>query len=190
MPANCGSIRVKVAVNFWAIQLFTQLRFAQQVASEQHNRSERSSRASAATALRLTAVAGSRTRAGGEATGHPLTGCDRCWAHACRDDEVVCGRVELTVSEDKRLGLAPRERRRFAARFVGHLHPTLRTELVELVRRRGMVARRAAERMAPIELVFDDPGLGLQRIVGWVQSPQRRHGDLCEIEFDLREPTR
>ncbi len=97
--------------------------------------------------------------------------------------------MELRVTADTRLGLAPRERRQLAARFVEYLHPTLRTELDELVRRRGAVARRAAERMEPIELVFDDTRLGLQRIVGWVQPPQRRNGALHEIEFDLREPS-
>jgi hypothetical protein len=102
---------------------------------------------------------------------------------------VVCGRVELIVRADTRLGLTPRERRRVAARFVAHLHPALRTELTALVRRRGMIARRAAERMKPIEIVFDDPDGGLQRILGWVQPPQRRHGDLHEIEFDLHEPS-
>ena len=102
---------------------------------------------------------------------------------------VVCGRVELIVRADTRLGLTPRERRRVAARFVAHLHPALRTELTALVRRRGMIARRAAERMEPIEVVFDDPDGGLQRIVGWVQPPQRCHGDLHEIEFDLHEPS-
>ena len=119
---------------------------------------------------------------------HPLTGRRFCSAHACRDDEVVCGRVELIVRADTRLGLTPRERRRVAARFLEHLHPVPRMELTELVRRRGLIARRAAERMKPIELVFDDPRLGLQRIVGWVQPPQRHHGDLHEIEFDLGEP--
>src|SRR4051794_26530455 len=99
-----------------------------------------------------------------------------CWAHACRDDEVVCGRVELIVTADTRLVLAPRERRRIAARFVEHLHPALRTELSELVRRRGAAARRLAGRMDPIELVFDEPGGRLQRITGWIQPPQVRHG--------------
>ena len=37
-------------------------------------------------------------------TGHPLSG-RRHWAHACRDGEVVCGRVELIVRSDTRLGL-------------------------------------------------------------------------------------
>jgi hypothetical protein len=58
-------------------------------------------------------------------TGHPLIGRRYCWAHACRDDEVICGRVELTGRADTRLGLAPRERRRVALRFVEHLHPAL-----------------------------------------------------------------
>jgi hypothetical protein len=110
-------------------------------------------------------------------------------AHACRDGEVVCGRVELTVRTDTRLGLTPRERRRLAARFVEHLHPVLREELKELVHRRGAASRRAAERIEPIELVFDDPRLGPQRIVGWIEPPQRRRGDLHQIEFGLREPT-
>ncbi len=118
-----------------------------------------------------------------------VTAQRRYSAHACRDGEVLCGRVELIVRADPRLGLTGRERRRVGARFVEYLHPALRSELVELVRRRGVVARRAAERMEPVEIVFDDPDRGLQRIVGWVQPPQRRHGNLHEIEFDLHEPS-
>jgi hypothetical protein len=110
------------------------------------------------------------------------------WAHACRDGQVVCGRVELTVKSDTRLGLAPRERHCFAARFVEHLHPRLRKELNELVERRGAACRRAAERIEPIELVFDDSCLGLQRIVGRIEPPQLHRGELHEIEFGLREP--
>jgi hypothetical protein len=120
-------------------------------------------------------------------TGHAVSGRRYSLAHACRDGEVVCGRVELIVRADTRLGLAPRERRCVAARFLEHLHPVLRAELAELVHRRGAVARRAAERMEPVELVFDDPRLGLQRIFGWVQPPRLRHGELHEIEFDVRE---
>lgn len=121
-------------------------------------------------------------------TGHPLSG-RRHWAHACRDGEVVCGRVELIVRSDTRLGLAPRERRCIVARFRERLHPALRADLTELVRRRGAMARRAAERMQPIEIVFEDPSLGLQRIIGWIQPPQLRRGNLHDIEFGLREPT-
>lgn len=110
-----------------------------------------------------------------------------CAAHACRDAEVVCGRVELTVDADPRLGLTPREQRIFTVRFLDRLEPRLRVELNELVSRRGAGARRAAERMEPIEIVFDDSRRGLQRIVGWVEPPQRRNGDLQDIQFGLRE---
>jgi hypothetical protein len=110
------------------------------------------------------------------------------WAHACRDGEVVCGRVELAVRADTRLGLTPHERRYLSARFVEHLHPVLQEELNELVDRRGAASRRAAECIEPIELIFDDPRLGLQRIIGRIEPPQRRRGDLHEIEFGLREP--
>ncbi len=89
---------------------------------------------------------------------------------------------------DPRLGLTPHESRRFAARFLERLQPALRTELAELVRRRGAAGRRAAERMQPVELVFDDPRHGRQRIVGSVQPPQMRRGELYEIEFALRAP--
>ena len=39
----------------------------------------------------------------------------------------------------------------------------------------------------PIELVFDDPRLGLQRIIGQIEPPQLHRGDLHEIKFGLRE---
>jgi hypothetical protein len=110
------------------------------------------------------------------------------WARAYRNGELVCGRVELTVTADLRLGLAPHERRRFTTRFQERLHPALHVELNELVRRRGAAATRAAERMQPVEIVFDDPRRGHQRIAGAVQPPQRRRGELYEIEFDLRVP--
>jgi hypothetical protein len=120
-------------------------------------------------------------------TDHVLIVRRCCPAHACRDSAVVCGRVELTVAADSRLGLTPRERRSFTVRFLDALEPGLRTELTTLVRRRGAAARRAAERMAPIEIVFDDPLGGLQRIAGSVQPPQRRNGvDLRDVQFGLR----
>jgi len=117
-----------------------------------------------------------------------LTARRSCSAHACRDDEVVCGHVELTVDADVRLGLTARERRCVTVRFLDRLEPGLRAELIELVRRRGAVAQRAAERMDPIEIVFNDPRQGLQRISGRIQPPQRRIGDLHDIQFGLREP--
>jgi hypothetical protein len=108
-------------------------------------------------------------------------------AHACRDAEVVCGRVELTVATDTRLGLTASEHRSFTVRFLDGVEAGLRAELAQLVRRRGAVARRAAERMEPIEVVFDDPLRGLQRIVGAIQPPQRHHGELHHVQFGLRE---
>jgi hypothetical protein len=110
------------------------------------------------------------------------------WAHACRDGEVVCGHVELTVRTDTRLGLTAGERRRLAARFVESLHPLLQDELEELVHRRGAACCRVAERIEPIELVFEDPHRGLQRITARIQPPQTRRSELHEITFDLREP--
>jgi hypothetical protein len=124
----------------------------------------------------------------GRGDGYPSAGQCSCSAHACRDREVVCGRVELTVTADSRLGLTPRERRVFTVRFLDGLESRLRAELTELVRRRGAVARRAAERMEPIEIVFEDACLGLHRITAWIQPPRRRNGDLHDIEFGLREP--
>ncbi|MGI9100525.1 MAG: hypothetical protein ACR2H2_18895 [Solirubrobacteraceae bacterium] len=112
------------------------------------------------------------------------------WGRAYRDGEVVCARVHITVGRDGRLGLARHERRYVVARFVERLHPVLRTELTELARRRGAAARRAAERMDPIEVIFDDGRLGRQRIIARVQPPQVRWGELREIEFGLREPAR
>ncbi len=112
------------------------------------------------------------------------------WGRAYRDGEVVCGRVHVTIGRDARLGLARHERLYVAARFLERLHPALRTELTALVRRRGAAARRVAERMEPIELVFDDVHLGHQRIIARVEPPQLRRGELREIEFGLREPKR
>jgi hypothetical protein len=115
---------------------------------------------------------------------------DQCdvWGRAYRDGSLVCGRVRITTGRDDRLGLAPRERRRYVvARFQDRVHPTLRSELAELARRRGSAARRAAERMEPIVIVIDDPRHGRDRIVGRIEPPQIRRGDLRDMEFGLRE---
>jgi hypothetical protein len=118
------------------------------------------------------------------------------WARAYRNGRLVAGRVRLTVDHEVRVGLAPRERcRRFLrAAFAERVDPALRAELVAVARRHGAAARRAADRIEPIELVVDDPHRGRQRIVARVLPPQVRHGDLCdaefgEIEFALRELT-
>lgn len=106
---------------------------------------------------------------------------------AYRDGSLVCGRIHVTFGRDERLGLAPHERRYVVTRFLDRMHPTLRSELAELARRRGAAARRAAERMEPIVLVIDDPRQGRERIVGRLEPPQTRRIDLRDVEFQLRE---
>jgi hypothetical protein len=105
---------------------------------------------------------------------------------AYRAGRLVCGCVHVIVSLDGRLGLAPRERRLVRVRFHEPLDDDLRSELTQLVRRRGAAARRAVERVDPIEFVLDDPYGERQRIVGHLQPPQVRHGQLRAIEFELR----
>lgn len=111
------------------------------------------------------------------------------WGRAYRNGTLVCGRVHVIVDHDVRVGLAPRERDRrcIRAAFLERVDPTLRDELAAVARRRGAAARRAADRMDPIEVVIEDPHRGRQRIVGHVQPPQQRRGDLAEIEFGVRE---
>jgi hypothetical protein len=105
-------------------------------------------------------------------------------AQAYRDGQLVCVRVTVTVATDDRLGFAPRERRRVVGtRFTERVDPKLRGELVAVVRRRGAAARRAADRIAPIE-VIDSEG---RRIVARVQPPQVCHDDLSDIVFAVRE---
>jgi len=110
---------------------------------------------------------------------------------ALRSSEVVCGRVRVTVvGDDERLGLAPRERLYVTARFVDDLRPGLRNELRKLTRRRGAAARRIAETLEPVELVFAGSDGDEHRISARIQPPvQPPHGSLHEIEFVLREAT-
>ena len=106
---------------------------------------------------------------------------------AYREGRLLCGCVRVTVRLDGRLGLARRARRHVRVRFHEPLDDGLRAELARLVRRRGLAACRAAERVDPIEFVVDDPRGERRRIIGWVQPPQARHGQLRDIEFGLRE---
>src|SRR3712207_887097 len=106
---------------------------------------------------------------------------------AYRAGRLVCGCVHVTVLRDGRLGLAPSERQLMWARFYEPLDDGLRVVLTQLVRRRGAAARRVAERAEPIEVVVDDPHGERQRIVGHLQPPQVRHGQLRAIEFELRQ---
>ncbi|MGH2941282.1 MAG: hypothetical protein ACRDLN_00695 [Solirubrobacteraceae bacterium] len=111
---------------------------------------------------------------------------------AYRAGRLICGWVQVTIRDDGRLGLTREERRVVGVRFHEPLDDGLRSELREMVRRRGPAARRAAERIDPIEVVVDDPRGERRRIVGAVQPPQVHHGALRDIEFALRrlEPRR
>jgi hypothetical protein len=108
-------------------------------------------------------------------------------ARAYRNGELICGRVELIVRQDTRIGLAPRERRQLVARFVDRLAPTFRQELEQLVRRRGAAASRIGDRIETIELVFDDLQRDSELLVGRLEPPQARRWKLSENEFVIRE---
>jgi len=96
--------------------------------------------------------------------------------------------VQVTISVDDRLGLTERERRRVRVSFHEPLDDDLRSELIELVRRRGAAARRVADASQMIAVIVGDLDSGRVRIVGHLQPPGARHGPLREIEFGLREP--
>jgi hypothetical protein len=113
------------------------------------------------------------------------------WAigRAYRGGRLVCGCVHVTISRDERLGLTRHERRRVRVRFHEPVDDGLRSDLAELARRRGTASERAAERIDPIEVVVDDPSGGQERMIGGLCPPQRRHGQLREMAFGLRELT-
>jgi hypothetical protein len=104
-------------------------------------------------------------------------------ARAYREGELVCGRVDLRIRSDARLGLAPRERHQLVARFVELLSPAFRQELEQLIYRRGA----AAAGIGTIELVIEDPQRDGQRLVGHLEPPQARRWELSETEFVIRE---
>ena len=116
--------------------------------------------------------------------------CSYRTARAYRAGRLVCGCAHITISLDDRLGLTQAERRLVRVRFHEPLDDSLRTELTQLVRRRGSAAHRAAERIDSIELVVDDPHSERQRIIGRLQPPQVRHGQLRDIDFGVREQER
>jgi hypothetical protein len=110
------------------------------------------------------------------------------WGRAYRAGRLVCARVQVTIGHDDRLGLTSRERRYVSARFQAErLDRALRTELIGLLRRRGAASYRIAERIDPIEIVVDVRDGGCHRVVGRLQPPLLRHGQLRDIEFGLRE---
>jgi hypothetical protein len=91
---------------------------------------------------------------------------------AFRRRELVCGRVELTVVRDEdRLGLAVRERSYVVARFIDELHPELRNELRKLVRGRGARAKRIADALEPVELLFTGSDGAERSISGRIEAP-------------------
>ncbi len=106
---------------------------------------------------------------------------------AYREGRLICGWVQVTIGDDERLGLTRQERRLVQLRFHEPLDDDLRSELTLLLRRRGQAARRAAERIEPIEVVIDDPHGERERILGSVEPPQVHHGPLRNIEFTLRK---
>jgi len=116
----------------------------------------------------------------------PLRGRRYRQARAYRDGKLICGRVELVIRPDTRIGLAPRERRQLIARFVDRLAPAFRCELEQLVRRRGAAATRIGDRIETIELIFDDPR-DSELLVGRLEPPQSRRWKLSENEFVIRE---
>lgn len=111
---------------------------------------------------------------------------------AYRGGQLICNWVQVTICDDERLGLTRQERRLVRVRFHEPIDDRLRTELTLLLRRRGQAARRAAERIEPIEVVVDDPHGERECILGSVEPPQAHHGALRDIAFALRklEPAR
>ena len=102
---------------------------------------------------------------------------------AYRAGRLICGCVQVAIQFDDRIGLTRRERRTVRVRFCEPVDDDLRTELAELARRRGRASERAAERIAPIELVIDDPTGERERLTARLRPPHRRHGQPREIEF-------
>jgi hypothetical protein len=109
----------------------------------------------------------------------------RYWrvGRAYRAGRLVCGCVHVSIRLHDRLGLTGRERCMVRVRFCEPLADDLRAELGELAHRRGTASERAAERIAPIELVIDDPAGERERITGRLRPPHRHHGRLRDIEF-------
>jgi hypothetical protein len=104
---------------------------------------------------------------------------------AYRSGRLVCGCVQVTVGLDARLGLTRQERRLVGVRFLEPLDDGLRAELAQLVRRRGSAACGVAARIDPIELVVEDRTGDPVRLVGRLEPPQVRHGQIHDIEFGL-----
>lgn len=109
----------------------------------------------------------------------------RCLGRAYRAGHLMCDCVHVMFSLDDRLGLTAQERRLVRVRFHEPVADDLRRELTELVRRRDRASDRAAERIEPIEVVVDDLDGERHRVIGRLQPPHARHGQLREIDFGL-----
>ena len=120
--------------------------------------------------------------------GDPARGAGR-WrvGRAYRGGRLVCGCVHVAIGFDDRVGLTRRERRTVRVRFCEPVADELRAELSELARRRGRAGERAAERIAPIDVIIDDADGEHERMTGRLRPARTRHGRLREIEFGLRE---
>jgi hypothetical protein len=105
---------------------------------------------------------------------------------AYRAGRLVCGWVHVTITVEEQLGLTLQERRRVRLRFYEPLDDGLRSELAQLMRRRGTSARRAAERIDPIEVVIGDAHGDPERITGHVEPPEVRYGHMGDVEFAMR----
>jgi hypothetical protein len=138
--------------------------------------------------MRNTASTSRRSFVPAPVDGPPVLGAGR-WrvGRAYRGGRLVCGCVHVAIGFDDRLGMTRRERRTVRVRFCEPVADELRAELSELARRRGGAGERAAERIAPIEVVIDDAGGEHQRVTGRLRPAHTRHGRLREIEFGLRE---
>lgn len=111
-----------------------------------------------------------------------MTGERVLHATAYRDGAVVCDRVLVTViATDERLGLAPRERRHMTARFVHGIEPAFRSQLMQILHRRGARSRRLAEALDPIELAVD----GERPVPARIEPPAVRHFSLEQTDFRL-----
>ena len=113
-----------------------------------------------------------------------MSGARVLHARAYRDGTVVCDRVLVTVMPDERLGLAPRERRQMTVRFVHGIEPGFRSQLMQVLHRRGARSRRLAESLDPIELELD----GERAVAARIEPPAVRHFALEQTEFRLGQP--
>jgi hypothetical protein len=112
-----------------------------------------------------------------------MSGARLLHARAYRNGTVVCDRVLVTVNAaDERVGLALRERC-MTARFVHGIEPEFRSQLMQVLHRRGARSRRVAEALDPIELELD----GERPVPARIEPPAVRHLSLEQTDFRLAD---